>query len=132
MCKKCKLKVVLEDGMFGCEKFIEMLSEVECLKISKVAFKMVGLNNRFDLTPSKGIIAACYSMPISRKKELGKKMLKITIKVTFNIEDHMVESMQCLSKDNSLNLYWLFIVLLIYFDIKCSDLQESYIKGLFG
>ena len=73
-----------------------------------------------------------FKLPISRKKELGKKMLKITIKVTFNIEDHMVESMQCLSKDNSLNLYWLFIVLLIYFDIKCSDLQESYIKGLFG
>ena len=32
-------------------------------------------------------------MSISRKKELGKKMLKTTIKVTFNIEDGMVESM---------------------------------------
>ena len=35
-------------------------------------------------------------MPISSKKELGKKKLKTTIKVTFNIEDHMIESMQCL------------------------------------
>ena len=33
-------------------------------------------------------------MHISRKKELGKKMLQATIKITFNIEDHTVESMQ--------------------------------------
>ena len=36
-------------------------------------------------------------MTISRKKELGKKMLKTTIKVTFNFENHTVELMQCLS-----------------------------------
>ena len=77
MCKKCKLKVVLEDGMFGCEKFIEMLSEIECLKISKVAFKMVGLNNRFDLTPSKGIIAACYSKcQYPERRNLERRCLK--------------------------------------------------------
>ena len=74
-----------------------MSSEIECLNTSKVAFTMVGKNERFDLTASKEIVEACYSMPISRKKELGKRMLKTTIKITFNIEDRAVESMQCLS-----------------------------------
>ena len=37
-------------------------------------------------------------MPIFRKKELGKKMLKTTIKVASNTEDRKVESMQCFSK----------------------------------
>ena len=37
-------------------------------------------------------------------------MLKPTIKVTFNIEDHTVESMECLSQDKRLDLYWLLIV----------------------
>ena len=59
-------------------------------------------------------------------------MLKTRIKVTFNIEDRTVESMQCLSKDNSLDLYWLVIASFIYFDIKYSNLQERYFKGLFG
>ena len=36
-------------------------------------------------------------MPVSGKKELGKKMFQVTIKVTFNIEDSTVESMECLS-----------------------------------
>ena len=71
-------------------------------------------------------------MTISGKKELGKKMLKTTIKVTFNFENHTVELMQCLSQDNNLDLYWLFIVSFIYVDIKCSDFKERYLKGLFG
>ena len=66
---------------------------------------MVAINERFDLTASKEIVVACYSMQISRKKDIGKKILKTTIKVTFNIEDRTVESMQCLSSDNSLDLY---------------------------
>ena len=66
---------------------------------------MVAINERFDLTASKEIVVTCYSMQISRKKDIGKKILKTTIKVTFNIEDRTVESMQCLSSDNSLDLY---------------------------
>ena len=97
LCKKWNSELILEDGMFDCGKCDKMSSEIECLKISKVAFTMVGINERFDLTASKEIADACYSMPISRKKELGKRMLKTTIKVTFNIEDHTVESMECLS-----------------------------------
>lgn len=58
---------------------------------------MAAINERFYLTSSKEIIEAHYSMPISRKKELRKKMLKTTNKVTFNIEDGTVESMLCLS-----------------------------------
>ena len=80
----CKSEVILKDGIFACEKCDKMSSEIECLKISKVAFTMVGINERFDLTASKEIIEALYSMPISRKKEIIKKMLKITMKVTFN------------------------------------------------
>ena len=49
----CKSEVILGDGMFDCEKCYKMLSEIECLKISKVAFIMVGINERFDLTASK-------------------------------------------------------------------------------
>ena len=45
----------------------------------------------------KKIIEAFYSLRISREKELGEKMLKTTIKVTFSIKDSTVESMQCLS-----------------------------------
>ena len=56
------------------------------------ALIIVGVNKRFDLTASKEIVEACYSMPISREKEPGKKMLKTTIKVTFNIEDRTFES----------------------------------------
>ena len=97
LCKNGKSEVILEDGMFDCEKCDKMSSEIECLKISKVIFTMVGINERFDLTASKEIVEACYSMSISRKKKLGKKMLKTTIKVTFNIEGRTVESMQCLS-----------------------------------
>ena len=58
--------------MFDCEKYHKMLSEIECLKISKVLFTMFGINGRLDLTASKEIVEACYSTPISRKKELGK------------------------------------------------------------
>ena len=53
MCTKCKSEVIVEDGMFDCEKSDQMSSEIECLKISKVAFTMVGINERFDLTASK-------------------------------------------------------------------------------
>ena len=90
--------------MFDCEKCDKMSSEIECLKISKVALTMVGINERFDLTASEEIVEACYSMPISIKKKLGKKMLNTTIKVASNIEERTVESMQCLSEDNSLDL----------------------------
>ena len=76
LCKKCKSEVILEDGMFDCENCDKISSEIECLKISKVAFTMVGIYERFNLTASKEIVEACYSMPISRKKELGKKILK--------------------------------------------------------
>ena len=91
--------------MFDCEKCDKMSSEIECLKISKVALTMVGINERFDLTDSEEIVEACYSMPMSIKKKLGKKMLKSTIKVASNIEERTVESMQCLSEDNSLDLF---------------------------
>ena len=70
-----------------------MSSEIKCLKIWK-AITMIGINERFDLTASKEIVEACYSMPVSRKNEPGKKILKTTINITFNIEDRMVESMQ--------------------------------------
>ena len=95
--KTCKSEVILKDGMFDCEKSDKILSEIECLKISKVAFTMVDINEIFDLTALKEIVEACYSMPILRKKELGQKMVKTTIKETFKIEDRTVESMQCLS-----------------------------------
>ena len=55
---------------------------------------MVGINEIVDLTASKEIVKACYSMPISRKKELIKKMLQTTIKMKFNIKGCTVESMQ--------------------------------------
>ena len=57
---------------------------------------MVGIDERLDITSSIEIIEVCYSMPISPKKERGKKILKTTVHLTFNIEDHTVESMQCL------------------------------------
>ena len=62
--------------LIDCEKCAKMSSEIECLKISKVAFTMVGINERFDLTASQEIIEACYSTPISRKKNLERKWLK--------------------------------------------------------
>ena len=95
--KKWKSEVVLKDGMFACEKCDKLASELECLKILKVAFTMVSGNERFQLTTSKGIIEASYAMPITRKKELAKKIIKTSIKVTFNTEDCTVESIQCLS-----------------------------------
>ena len=79
--KRCKSKVILEDGLFDCEKCDKKSSEIECLKILKVTFTMVGINERFDLTASNEIVEACYSMPISRKKKLCKKMVKTIIKV---------------------------------------------------
>ena len=75
-----KSEVILGYGMFDCEKCNKMLSEMERLKISNVAFTMVGINDRFDLTASKELIEACYLMQISRKKELGTKMLKKQLK----------------------------------------------------
>ena len=51
---------------------------------------MDGKNERFHLTASKEIAGACNSMSIPRRKELGKKMIKTTIKVIFNIEDRML------------------------------------------
>ena len=114
-CKKCKPEVILVDDMFDCEKCDKMSSEIACLKISKAEFTMDGVNERFNLTALKEIVKVCYLMPISRKKELGKKMLKTTIKVASNTEDRKVESMQCFSKNNNFDIYWLFIVLFIYF-----------------
>ena len=52
---------------------------------------MIDINETFDLAVSTEIVEACYLMPISRKNELGKKMLKTTIKEIFNIEDRTVE-----------------------------------------
>ena len=83
--------------MFDCQKCDKMSSQIECLKILKVAFTIVGINERFVLTALKEILEACYSMTISREEEHGKKMLKTAIEVTFNIEDRTVESMQRLS-----------------------------------
>ena len=57
------------------KKCNKMSSETEYLEISKVAFSMVGINERFDLIASE-IVEACHSMPISRKKDLGKRCLK--------------------------------------------------------
>ena len=79
VCEKYKSEVILEDGMFGCEKMHQSVVRNKCLKILKVAFTMVGINERFNLTATKEVIEACYSIPISRKKELRKKMLKTTI-----------------------------------------------------
>ena len=78
-CKKCKPEVILVDDMFDCEKCDKMSSEIACLKISKAEFTMDGVNERFNLTALKEIVEVYYLMPISRKKELGKKMLKTTI-----------------------------------------------------
>ena len=58
------------------KKCNKMSSETEYLEISKVAFSMVGINERFDLIASEEIVEACHSMLISRKKDLGKKCLK--------------------------------------------------------
>ena len=52
-------------------------------------------------------------------------------KVIFNIEYQTVESMQCFLLNNSLHLYWLFILSFMYFDTVCSNLQKRYFKGLF-
>ena len=93
--KKCKSEVILTDGMFDCEKCNKMSSEIECLKILKVAFSIVCINERFDLTVSSiKTVKAHYLMPISRRKKLEKRMLKTTTKRTFNIEDCTDESIQ--------------------------------------
>lgn len=48
-----------------------------------------------DLTVSSiKTVKAHYSMPISRRKELGRRMLKTTIKRTLNIDDCTDESIQ--------------------------------------
>ena len=51
--KNCKSDVVLEDSMFDCEKCDKISSEIECMKISKVAFTMIGISERFDLKALK-------------------------------------------------------------------------------
>ena len=76
--------------MSDCEKCDKTLSERKFLKV------VFTIDERLDITGSIEIIEVCYSMPISPKKERGKKMLKTTVHLTFNIEDHTVESMQCL------------------------------------
>ena len=76
--------------MSDCEKCDKTLSERKFLKV------VFSIDERLDITGSIEIIEVCYSMPISPKKERGKKMLKTTVHLTFNIEDHTVESMQCL------------------------------------
>ena len=81
----------------------------------KVAFAMVEIKERFYLTALKETVETWYSMHISRKKELGKKMLQATIKITFNIEDHTFESMQCVS----------YFMSFICFDTKCSDFKKT-------
>ena len=59
---------------------------------------MVVINEKLDLAASKGIVEACYSMPIfTIVVTLKKKMLKTRIKVTFNIDHCSVEPIQCLS-----------------------------------
>ena len=101
-----------------------MSSELECLKVSKVAFTIFSVNERFDLKEtkaSKETAEACYSMPII--KELPRKMLKTTVKVTFNTEDRTVESMQRLSQFNSLDVILVIYCAFYIFDIKCSNLK---------
>ena len=115
MCKKCKPEVILEDGMFDCEKCDKMSSEIAISENLESSIHHGWWNERFNLTALNKIVKVCYLMPIFRKKELGKKMLKTTIKVASNTEDRKVESMQCFSKDNNFDIYWLFIVLFIYF-----------------
>ena len=63
----------------------------------------------------------CYSMP--RIKELPRKMLKTTVKVTFNTEDRTVESMQRLSQVNSLDVILVIYCAFYMFDIKCCNLK---------
>ena len=55
-------------------------------------------------------------------------MLKTRIKVTFNIEDRTIESIMCLSQDNSLDLYWLFIMSFTHFDITCMACKKGILK----
>ena len=98
-----------------------MSSELECLKVSKVAFTIFSVNKRFNLTASKETAEACCSMP--RIKELPRKMLKLTVKVTFNTEDRTVESMQRLSQFNSLDVILVIYCAFYIFDIKCSNLK---------
>ena len=52
-----------------------MSPEIECLKIFKVAFTMVGINERFDLRASKEIVEAFYSMQYSERVNLERKCL---------------------------------------------------------
>ena len=75
--KKCKYEVIIEDGMFDCERCDKMLSDVECLKISKEAFTMVGINERFDLTGWIEIIEVCQ---YPEKRNLVRKCLKQQLK----------------------------------------------------
>ena len=49
--------------MVDCEKCNKISPGIEGLKILKVAFTMVGINERFDLAASKETVEACYSMP---------------------------------------------------------------------
>ena len=99
------------------KKSDKVSSEIECLKISKVVFTMVGINKRFYLTTSKEIIEACYSMPISKKKEFGRKMRKATIKVTFNIEDGAV-AMATVYHRITVLTYFSYLLCLFYVSIQ--------------
>ena len=55
-------------------------------------------------------------------------MLKTRIKVTFNIEDRTIESIMCLSQDNSFDLYWLFIMSFTHFDIMRMACKKGILK----
>ena len=58
-----------------------MLSKIEFLKSLKVTFIMVVINEKLDLVASKGIVEACYSMPIfTIVVTLKKKCLKQELK----------------------------------------------------
>ena len=72
--------MILENGMFDCEKCDKTSSEIECLKILKVAFTIVGINERFDLTTSKETIEG-INLADSRADAFlmyDKKYVKIT------------------------------------------------------
>ena len=76
-CEKCKSEVILEDGMFDCEKCDKMSSETECIKISKAAFNMVGISERFDLAALKEIVAiVAIQCQYQERRKLERKCLK--------------------------------------------------------
>ena len=70
--KKCKPEVILTDGMFDCEKCNKMSSEIECLKILKVAFSIVCINERFNSLINQNSKSTLFDANI-QKEETGKE-----------------------------------------------------------